>query len=46
MKITTKKDYNCVQSVRVERERITKETEGMYPKEILDYFRRKKKNTS
>jgi len=46
MKTTTKKDFDCVQSVRMERERIAKETEGKSPKEILEYFRRKKKNVS
>ena len=43
MKTTIKKDYDCVESVRVERERIAKETEGKSPQEILEYFRRKKK---
>ena len=38
MKTTTKKDYDCVQSIRKERERIARETEGKSPKEILDYF--------
>ena len=46
MKTTTKKDYDCVQAVRVERERMAKETEGKSPQEILEYFRRKKKNAS
>ncbi|MCJ8165903.1 hypothetical protein MKJ04_13715 [Pontibacter sp. E15-1] len=38
MKTTTKKTYDCVQAVRVERERIAKETEGKSPKEIVAYF--------
>lgn len=41
MKTTTKKEYDCVQAVRIERERIAKETEGKSPKEILEYFREK-----
>ena len=45
MKTTTKKDYDCVQAVRKERERIARETEGKTPKEILQYFKRKKKET-
>jgi len=44
MKTTTKKDYDCVQAVRKERERIAKDTEGKLPEEILEYFRRKKES--
>ena len=39
MKTTIKKDYDCVKSVRVERERIARETEGKSPKEIIKYFK-------
>jgi len=43
MKTTIKKDYDCVQSVRKERERIAKDTEGKSPKEIIEYFRKRKR---
>ena len=46
MKTMTKKDYDCVQTVRKERERISHETEGKSPKEILEYFRRKKEKSA
>lgn len=46
MKTSTKKSYDCVKSVRKERDRIAKDTEGMTAKEILDYFKRRKKNKS
>ena len=39
MKAMIKKDYDCVKSVRVERERIARETEGKSPKEIIKYFK-------
>jgi hypothetical protein len=42
MKTATKKEYDCVESIRVERERIARETEGKSPKEVLDYFRKRK----
>jgi len=42
MKTTTEKDFDCVKSVRKERERIASETEGKSPKEILEYFRNRK----
>ena len=45
MKTTINKDYDCVQAVRKVRERITKDTEGKSPKEILEYFRRKRRKT-
>ena len=45
MKTITKKDYDCVQTLRKERERISRETEGMSPKEILEYFRLKKEKS-
>lgn len=34
----TDKNFDCVKIVRVERERIAKDTEGKSPKEILEYF--------
>lgn len=40
------KEYDCVQTVRKERERIARETEGKSPKEILEYFRKKKKENA
>jgi hypothetical protein len=46
MKTTTKKEYDCVQAVRKERERIARETEGKSPKEIIAYFRREKKENA
>ena len=47
MKTTTKNKFDCVQSVRKERDRIASETEGMSASEVLEYFRkRKKKNKS
>ena len=39
-----KKEYDCVKSIRVERERITRETEGKSPKEIIAYFKNRKAN--
>lgn len=39
MKTTEKKDYDCVNSIRKERERIAKETEGKSPEDILKYFK-------
>lgn len=38
----TQKDYDCVKSVRIERERIARETEGKSPKEIIAYFKNRK----
>jgi hypothetical protein len=43
MRITTEKDFDCVKTVRKERERIAKDTEGKSPKEVLEYFRKRKK---
>jgi len=43
MKTTTKKKFDCVKSVRKERDRIASETEGMSTKEVLEYFRMRKK---
>jgi len=45
MKTTDKKDYDCVQFVRKERERSAKETEGKSPKEIVEYFKKKRDKT-
>jgi hypothetical protein len=42
MKTTIKKEYDCVKSVRIERERIARETEGKSPKEIIAYFNNRK----
>ena len=43
MKIATKKDFDCVKTVRKERERIAKDTEDKSPQEVLDYFKKRKK---
>lgn len=43
MKTSTEKSYDCVKSVRKERNRIAKDTEGMTPKEILEYFEKRRK---
>jgi hypothetical protein len=45
MKTTDKKDFDCVKSVRKERERIAGDTEGKSPKEILEYFKKRKGKT-
>jgi len=42
MKSTTKKKFDCVKSVRKERDRIAFDTEGKSTSEILDYFRKRK----
>lgn len=44
MKTKTEKDFDFVQSVRKERDRIAKDTEGKSPKEILEYFRKRKES--
>jgi hypothetical protein len=41
MKTESNKHIDCVAMVRKERERITTETEGRTPKEILAYFKRR-----
>ena len=47
MSTITKKKFDCVKSVRKERDRIASETEGMSASEVMEYFRkRKKKNQS
>ncbi|MCF8308287.1 MAG: hypothetical protein K9I68_04680 [Bacteroidales bacterium] len=43
MKTSTNKTYDCVKAVRKERERIAKDTEGMTPKDILEYFKKRRK---
>lgn len=43
MKTTTKKKFDCVKSVRKERDRIASDTEGMSTSEVLEYFRKRKK---
>jgi hypothetical protein len=42
MKTTTKKKFDCVKSVRKERDRIALETQGMSANEIMDYFRKRR----
>jgi len=42
MKTTTKKKFDCVKSVRKERDRIASDTKGMTTSEILDYFRNRR----
>jgi hypothetical protein len=44
MTTRTKKKFDCVETVRKERTKIARETEGMSPEEILEYFREKKGN--
>lgn len=43
MKTMTEKEYDCVKSIRKERDRIAKDTEGKTVDEILEYFKRKRK---
>jgi len=43
MKTTTKKEYDCVQAIRIERVRIAVDTKGKSPKQILAYFKNRKK---
>lgn len=45
MKTTDKKDYDCVKSIRKERDRIAKDTEGKSPEEIVNYFKKRKEKT-
>src|SRR5690625_4577 len=42
MKTTTKKKFDCVKSVRKERDRIASDTEGMSARKVLDYYRERK----
>lgn len=43
MKTMIKKEFDCVKSIRKERDRIAKDTEGKTVDEILEYFKRKRK---
>lgn len=43
MKTTIEKDFDCVKQVRKERDRIAKDTEGKSSKEVLGYFKKRKK---
>ena len=45
MKATDKKDFDCVKSIRKERDRIAKNSEGKSPKEIVEYFKKRKEKT-
>ncbi len=42
MKTMTKKGYGCVKSVGIERDGISQDTGGMGPKEIIEYFKKRK----
>lgn len=43
MKTTVEKKFDCVKSVRKQRDRIASETEGMSTDEILAYFKKRRK---
>jgi hypothetical protein len=43
MKTTAEKKFDCVKSVRKERNRIAADTEGMSASEILEYFKKRRK---
>lgn len=43
MKTKTKKKFDCVKSVRKERDRIASDTEGKSATEVLEYFRKRRK---
>jgi len=43
MKTTTEKKFDCVKTVRKERNRIAADTEGMSASEILKYFQKRRK---
>jgi hypothetical protein len=43
MKTTTEKEFDCVKSVRKQRDRIASDTEGMSAEEILAYFEKRQK---
>jgi hypothetical protein len=45
MKVKAEKKFDCVKSVRTERERITSELEGKSAGEIIDYFREKRRKS-
>ncbi|MEQ9298195.1 MAG: hypothetical protein RIF33_06520 [Cyclobacteriaceae bacterium] len=40
-----KKDFDCVESVRAERDRIAKATVGKSPLEIIAYFKERKQQS-
>ena len=42
MKTTTEKKFDCVKSVRKERDRIAADTKGKSSKDILEYFRQRR----
>lgn len=42
MTTTTEKKFDCVKSVRKERDRIASETEGMSADEVMKYFRERR----
>lgn len=46
MKTTVKKEFDCVKSVRKQRDRIASETEGMNTDEILAYFKKRREKAS
>ena len=46
MKTTTEKKFDCVKTVRKERDRIAADTKGKSAKEILDYFRQRRQKHS
>lgn len=46
MKTTIKKNFDCVKSVRKERNRIANDTEGKSASEILEYFRKRKQKAN
>lgn len=43
MKTATEKKFDCVKSVRKERNRIAADTEGMSATEIMEYFKKRRK---
>lgn len=43
MKTVTKKKFDCVKTVRKERDRIASDTEDMTASEVIEYFRKRKK---
>ena len=46
MKTTTEKKFDCVKSVRKERDRIAADTKGKSAMEILEYFRQRRQKHS
>jgi hypothetical protein len=43
MKTKSDKKFDCVESVRKQRDRIASDTEGMSAHEVLEYFRKRRK---